>query len=192
MFDDPRVVSAIISVISAIISILASTLLSLHTTRNDIKKTKMATRNEYAANLNSKRIETYPVLYSLISKFAKITEYNTISPYRETVSLETICILYKNVSDWDNDNAIFMSSKTRHVMWELRSCLSEIISKPDRVDDSVVSVIIPKISKLEISLMVDIGVLAVENYDQLEFFSSDKEINLSWRRDRDKIIRQQY
>jgi hypothetical protein len=152
---------SLIALAGVAVSVLASSYLSARQTKIEIKKLRTELQLAYASKLIDKRIETYPVLYKLISDFQKLIHSGKLTKQ------ETDKFVGKML-EWDSTNAIYMSGHTVKTYTKFRSFILPIVrmTKPEFAESYNTEVakrmIIEELRKVEIALKQDLGVYIVE------------------------------
>jgi len=156
-----EVLSALIALSGIVISILTSTLVTARQTKVEIQKIRTELQLAYASKLVDKRLETYPILFKLISNFDKRIRFgNLTKPETDR--------FFREMLEWDSSNALFMSGHTVKTYAKFRSFLRTItkLSKAEFIEtfstETAKRTIVEELRKVETTLKQDLGVYVVE------------------------------
>lgn len=116
---ETELITAIIAVSGVIISIVASYITSLKNVKVELRKHQEQIMQEFGRKLFEKRIECYPLLYSIVCRYSRDLKENRIST-------STLKDYYKETSEWDVMNSIYMSAKTQYLFHQFRIELLEL------------------------------------------------------------------
>lgn len=156
-----ELLSSLIALAGIVISILASSLLNARQTKVEIKKLRTELQLAYASKLIDKRMETYPLLFKLISSFEKVIRFGDLT------KADTDKFV-KEILEWDSSNAIFMSGHTVKTYAKFRSFMLPItkMSKSEFTQaystETEKRAIVEEIRKVETAIKQDLGVYIVE------------------------------
>src|SRR5215217_3936732 len=98
-----ELLSPLIALIGVLISIFASAFVSTRQSKIEIKKLRTELQMAYASKLVDKRMDTYPILFKLISDFEKACKYRMVQKPEADK-------LLKDVLQWDSSYSLFMGS----------------------------------------------------------------------------------
>jgi hypothetical protein len=172
----------LIALLGVMLSIAVSLLTSRMVFKNEARKLILEARKAYDSKLVEARLNAYPGLYLLISKFAKQIRH-------EHISRNDIDSFLREIDEWDSRNAILLSARTGHLCGRLRESLeawlrADITTRPDV---STLQDLIQKIGILELALKSDLGIFGVEDAGlDTKVVDSYNEI---WRKYKDEASR---
>lgn len=178
-----ELLSSMIALAGIVISILASTLLNARQTKVEIKKLRTELQLAYASKLIDKRMETYPILFKLISSFEKLIRFGNLT------KMETDKFV-KEILEWDSSNAIFMSGHTVKTYAKFRSFMMPIarMTKTEFTEaystEAAKRTIVEEIRKVETAIKQDLGVYIVEFPDvdrNLTTYSDVEELSKKYK-----------
>lgn len=169
MLEDPRTIAAIIALLGVFLSVTSSVLVTRLTAKTEREKIKQQLHNTYAEKIISKRMESYPILFDLISTFVKQVYDGT---FKESGRVKK---LSEAVRRWDGQHAIFMSSQTQRDMYlfrkEIDSFCTSFEDTSGEYELTELEDLWKALVRLELSLKTDIGVFVLDKYDGKETFS---------------------
>jgi hypothetical protein len=144
-------------VLPALLSFLAALFLAYRKTNADIKNLKLELLYDYSRALFEKRVEHYPSLYSICSKFGKLIYYGQHS-------VAALIEFRDQLDDWNNRHAIFFSRTTSRISYRFRSYLSLLLAEGEKTEigDSDWHDIDAITEAFELSLRADIGAFDTE------------------------------
>jgi hypothetical protein len=151
-------IPALIALSGVLLSIAVSLLTSRMVFYNEARKLALEAKKGYDSKLLETRLNVYPGLYLMISKFAKQIRH-------EPISKDDIRSFMQGIDEWDSTNAILLSARTSVLCARLRKSL-EACLKDDLVggpDISALQDLIRRIGVLELGLKSDMGVFGVED-----------------------------
>ena len=139
---------------------------------NKISKLRTEIQQTYTDKLLEKRIEIYPSLYKLLSSFTK----NIVS--QQAISLSQLQTLLAEISEWDVNNAVFLSGKAFELSYRLRTQVIQLIkAQIDNLqNEELLSDLRHKADDVKLALKEDIGIFVVEFPEEQKTFKSFQEI----------------
>jgi hypothetical protein len=171
-----ELLSPLIALAGVIISILVSAFVSARQSKLEIKKLRTELQMSYASKLVDKRMETYPVLFKLISEFEKVSKYGSLQkPMADK--------LLREILQWDSSHSLFMGSYAiRKYTWfrKFIFSLTKMSKKEFEIyvsQDENKKVIVRQIRDLEFALKQDLGVFVVDFPDMDKNLSSNSEVS---------------
>ena len=155
-----------------LISVLASLYTSMRQTNSELRKIRAEIQQTYTDKLLEKRIEVYPDLYKLLSMFTK----SIVST--QMVSMSTLKELQTAVSDWDANNAIFLSGKAFELSYRFRKRVAELIKDSDLEIDSLelLTDLRSKADGIKLALKEDLGIFVIEFPEDDMVFKSFQDV----------------
>jgi len=149
-------IAAIISLIGVGLSIYFSVRASRMQTDVELNKLKQENKLAYTPQILEKRLERYPQLYRIIS-----TYQNRIRV--EGISSKNLGALYEDMLEWEYENAILVSSRTKMILLDLYKQIRNMIRDKEK-DPSMQGrkEVIRCLSQLELNLKGDLGIFVVE------------------------------
>jgi hypothetical protein len=170
-----ELVTSAIALAGVIISVIVSVLISSRQAKIELDKLRTEIQRAYTDKLLDKRLNTYPVLYKLLSDFAKIIEYGVLSK-------ATIEKLRKNMLNWDSENGILLSGHSGTTYVKFRKVLSELVKMNDKDFQKEYSSseacweMLRQANEVEFALKQDIGIYVVEFADIDRKFKTYQEV----------------
>ena len=167
-----EMIVAIIALSGVIISVLASLYSSMRQTNSELKKLRTEIQQIYTNKLLDKRIEIYPDLYNLLSRFTKSIVTN------QSISMDSLQELQENLSNWDVQNAVFLSGKAFELSYRFRVTISELSKESvNEFNDSILlSDLRSKADSVKLALKEDLGIFVVEFPESDMAFNSFQDV----------------
>ena len=176
MFLSPEIIVSLIALIGVLISALVSLFISKAEVNSRIKNLRYEIQQTYAANLQEKRMEVYPALYTLLSEFT-----NRIQ--NRTLSLDWLKGFYADLCEWDAKHALFLSARTNGLAYKFRrfirnisetnsTALEQRLKTPEKRQQ-----LIRKAWELELALKNDLGIFQVEFFNPEKIFDTYDDIS---------------
>ena len=167
-----EMIVAIIAFSGVIISVLASLYSSMRQTNSELKKLRTEIQQIYTNKLLDKRIEIYPDLYNLLSRFTKSIVTN------QSISMDSLQELQENLSNWDVQNAVFLSGKAFELSYRFRVTISELSKESvNEFNDSILlSDLRSKADSVKLALKEDLGIFVVEFPESDIAFNSFQDV----------------
>lgn len=168
----------LIALLGVMLSIAVSLLTSRMVFKNEMRKLILEARKAYDSKLLEARLNAYPALYLILSRFAKQSRH-------EPISRDNMDSFLRDIDEWDSRNAILFSARTGHLCGSLRESLeawlvADVATRPGM---STLQDLIQKIGILELALKSDLGIFGVEDSDlNTKVADSYEEI---WRKYKD-------
>ena len=155
-----ELVVALITLSGVIISIIFNAFINSRQIATELTKLRVEIHQEFSRKLFEKRFETYPKLYSYLSKFIKAIQFDGIS--RSSVKE-----LFDNFQKWDTQNAYLFSGHTGQVSYNIRLLLAGLVKLSDKelrqkFTPEALSELRHKLQELEIALKNEMGVYAYQ------------------------------
>lgn len=149
-------IAAIISLAGVVLSIYFSVRASRSQMGVELNKMKQENKLAYAPQILEKRLERYPQLYRIIASYQ-----NQIRV--EGINSKNLKSLYSEMLEWEYENAILVSSRTKMTLMELYTELRRMIRDKEKDPDMKVKrKVIGCLSQLELNLKGDLGIFVVE------------------------------
>ncbi|MEL6650669.1 MAG: hypothetical protein AAFQ87_07705 [Bacteroidota bacterium] len=149
-------IAAIISLAGVVLSIYFSVRASRTQMSVELNKMKQENKLAYAPQILEKRLERYPQLYRIIASYQ-----NKIRV--EGINSKNLKSLYTEMLEWEYENAILVSSRTKMTLMELYTELRRMIRDKEKDPNMKVKrKVIACLSQLELNLKGDLGIFVVE------------------------------
>lgn len=167
-----EIIVAIVAFGGVIISVFASLYSSMRQTNSELRKIRTELQQTYTNKLLDKRIEIYPDLYNLLSRFTKSIVTN------QSISMGSLQELHENVSNWDVQNAVFLSGKAFELSYRFRVAIAELSKQSaDEFNDSaLLSDLRSKADSVKLALKEDLGIFVVEFPESEMAFHSFQDV----------------
>ena len=167
-----EIIVAFIALGGVIISVLVSLYTSMRQTNTELSQLRAEIQQTYTDKLLEKRIEVYPSLYKLLSIFTK----SIVST--QPTSLNQLQKLLRELSEWDVENAIFLSGKAFELSYRFRIQVSKVVGDPpdDLANVELLADLRRKADDVKLALKEDLGIFVVEFLDEQKEFKSFQEV----------------
>ncbi|MCP4405995.1 MAG: hypothetical protein GY801_52970 [bacterium] len=171
----------LVPVLSGILSILASVIITTLKNRSELHKIHAELEQQYTKTLFEKRIEVYPKLFSVLSGFNKLIEY-------ETQSREKLIEVQQLLDGWNNEYAIFITRATSSIAYRYRYYLKDLLSH-DQITEKDWADIRQIHVAFEKSLRAEIGLYSTQpaGYSAYERDDMDKIFKETTRKMHDRF-----
>ena len=120
-----------------------------------LKKLDVEYRRKAIEQLHQKRMEVYPILYSILLAFIK-NRFN-----RELV-YEDLAKLLQNFDEWEISNSIFVSPIGLEKIERAKKLFKEVLnrsSQKQKLSNNSIKKIVPELYSLQMTLKTELGVL---------------------------------
>lgn len=160
--EQPEVITSIIALAGVIISIIISYITSVKNVKVELRKHQEQIMQEFGQKLFEKRINCYPKLYSIVCKYARDLK-------DDRMDITMLKDYYRETSDWDVENSIYMSAKTHYLFHQFRiellniSKLSEDDYEASIRSESNREKLRETSKKVELSLKNELGIYSFES-----------------------------
>ena len=149
-------IAAIISLVGVGLSVYFSVRASRRETEVELNKLKQENKLAYTPQILEKRLERYPQLYRIISTYQNLIRV-------EGISSKNLKRLYEDMLEWEYENAILVSSRTKMVLLDLYKQIRRMIRDKEKDPNMKVrKEVIRCLSQLELNLKGDLGIFVVE------------------------------
>ena len=149
-------IAAIISLVGVGLSVYFSVRASRRETEVELNKLKQENKLAYTPQILEKRLERYPQLYRIISTYQNLIRV-------EGISSKNLKRLYEDMLEWEYENAILVSSRTKMVLLDLYKQIRRMIRDKEKDPNMKVrKEVIRCLSQLELKLKGDLGIFVVE------------------------------
>lgn len=137
-------------------------------TNTELRKLRAEIQQTYVGLLLEKRLDVYPALYQVLSRFIKVIEFSVVTK-------SALQELRTQIEQWDSQYSIYFTGKTADVFHEFRMTIAELSELPD---EEIQAKINPeagttwlrhRVAEIELALKGDLGIYIVE------FTDADKE-----------------
>jgi hypothetical protein len=154
-----EILVSLISLAGVIVSLLISYLVSNRQAKIQIESLRYQLAQSYTEKLYLKRLEVYPVLYEIISSFAKRIRH-------EAISQKELRAFAEKINEWDSKHALLTSAFTVQQLITLRKALRSLeVSGEERFSkDTLYKTVFPLILDLELAMKTELGVFASDGY----------------------------
>lgn len=133
--------------------------------RVELQKAIVDLEQSYSKSLFERRLEVYPALYHLLSKFDKAIQYGERDVH---FLVQTRACL----DDWDSENAIFLGPLSIKISYKFRDLLDTLCSRdPMEVSEKEWLTVRESAIHFENSLRAEIGARSLETVSNLENFN---------------------
>lgn len=154
----------LIALAGVLLSAVVSLLLSRNAIGTEVRKLRFEAKKTYDSKLLEKRIEIYPGLYSILSKFIKELRDSSLSK-------DMVKSLLTEVEDWDSKHSVYFSIGTAGVCYAFRKHLYELcklkeeefLKRFSTTED--VRKLRHETASLEFALKSDLGIYGIEASD---------------------------
>lgn len=154
----------LIALAGVLLSAVVSLLISRNAIGTELRKLRFEAKKTYDSKLLDRRIEVYPSLYSILSKFIK--ELRDSPPSKDMVKS-----LLTQVDDWDSRHAVYFSTDTGMVCYAFRKHLNELCKLKEEEflkrfsTKEAVKELRDETASLEFALKSDLGIYGIEDSD---------------------------
>ncbi|MEM6346921.1 MAG: hypothetical protein AAF927_23740 [Bacteroidota bacterium] len=149
-------IAAVISLLGVGLSVFFSVRASRRETEIELNKLKQENKLAYTPQILEKRLERYPQLYRIISTYQNLIRV-------EGISSKNLKRLYEDMLEWEYENAILVSSRTKMVLLDLYKQIRCMIRDKEKDPNMKVrKEVIRCLSQLELNLKGDLGIFVVE------------------------------
>ena len=171
-----ELIASLIALSSVAISVTVSLIISTRQIKTELKKLRAEIQQTYAGGLLEKRLQTYPILYKLLSDFDKVIRFGTLTQV-------VVSELFDHLLKWDSENAIFMSGNAVNAYHAFRMKLNnlrhmtvnefekEFTSQEKRKELRIDA------NRVEVVLKRDIGIYIVEFAGEDKKFETYRDID---------------
>ena len=170
----------LIALAGVLLSAIVSLLISRNTIHTELRKVRIEAKKTYDSKLLNKRLDVYPGLYSILSKFIKELRY-------EHPSKDMLKSLLTNVDDWDSLHALYFSTETAIVCYDLRANLNKLCKLKDEEflkifsSSEKIKELRDEAASLEFALKSDLGIYGIETSESegynIKFVNSFTQIS---------------
>ena len=142
------------AVITVLVSVTSSIIITAYQSRIEISKLRKLLEQQYAKSLFDKRLDVYPNLYRVLSRYAKIIQYN-----QNTVA--NIIQFRDDLDKWDIENALLLTSNTSRLAGKFRHYLDTILSegKKSKITENEYHAIWKMIAWYEHIIRKEVGII---------------------------------
>ncbi len=171
-----EIIISLIAMAGVLISAAMSWIVSRRQVNAEVERLRLEIQRSYATNLNNKRLEVYPALYSLMNDY-------TVSIQNQNMSLEKLKTLSEKVSEWYTRNGLLLSGLTNGSVYTFLRTINRIAQKSEAAFTTRLAAseqrqqLIQDAWKVQVGLKNDIGIYKVEFSDLETNFSSYSEID---------------
>src|SRR5262249_2489345 len=122
------------------LSVLTTTLFFaryIATSRAEIRKLRLQTRNQFAENLLGERLSCYRECFALLSEFLKVAlGFRDLKNGFRPVTSSELSALNARLSDWDSAHALLLSGDAGGRFYQLRACIRDLLQSGQRPEQS--------------------------------------------------------
>jgi len=163
-----EVAALVAAVISGIVSFVVAWWTASSALRTEVAKLQLSTQAGVFTRLLDSRLDSYPVLYSLVSDLVKNLEAE--SETSGSVEPASLSVLLARIDDWDSKFSIILGPRTTNVCWEFRTQLREAITRLQKTDEAkqraaILNKIFSNAEELELALRADLGIYGLSGVD---------------------------
>ena len=157
------VIASIISIVGVLISVSVSIFVTRVQYKGELEKIRQQLEQKYVKSLFDKRIEIYPQLFTLLSNYGKIIQYNK-------QNAENLNELRNNLDNWNNQHGIFFSRDTAKLSSRFREYLHVMldVKAEYKIQNKDWELIEDARQSFEMSLKSEIGVANMPTVSKLE------------------------
>ena len=166
-----EIVVAIIALSSVLISALISYIISFKGIKHERKKALYEIESTFYNQITESRIDSFKVIYEIISDFAKDEKTNGLLKSRKKIDRDSIIDFITKYDMQDSKFSLLFSSKTGSLSSRLRNTCYEILRNTDnetfrkKFNTTYRTRLIKEIGNLESALKADIGIFILEYKD---------------------------
>jgi hypothetical protein len=154
-----EILVSLISLAGVVSSLLISYLVSNRQIRVQLESVRYQLAQSYTEKLYLKRLDVYPALYEIISRFAKRMR-------RENISQAEFNTFVEEVNAWDSKYALLVSAFAAQQLITLRKTLRALeLSQGETLSkETLCETLFPLILELELAMKTELGVFASDGY----------------------------
>lgn len=185
-----------IATFGALFSIASALYFTSRKISAEMKYRRLDLTSLYSGNILETRLLKYPGIWHHICAFDKILfRFPNDQGAAFTPTLGSLKIFNSQISRWDNENGLILSTSTAIVYERLRSAVRDVLVKRASESDDVVlaaeeiSTLVSKMGRLELALRTDVGIYEVDRLEARFLHLSYDDVNFETLGRRYRVIR---
>lgn len=166
-----EVSSLLVASVGALFSIASALYLTSRKISAELRYRRVDLTKLYSENLLKRRIEIYPALWAILGRYNKpLKGFLIYKSSMQNTNLDGLLQFSDDVSLWDSENGLILSTHSARACAHLRRALRAIVEAADKngsgaLSDRETDLVIDRIRRLEIALRVDVGIYEVDKLE---------------------------